>query len=48
MVGGGEGQAAKGRLNPLLGMFGLAMSPKSTSHSSNMFKWPKRHLAITG
>ena len=26
------GWATEGRLNPLLGVFGLAMSPRSTSH----------------
>ena len=30
-VGGGEGWAAGGRLKPLLGLFGLAMSPISAS-----------------
>ena len=33
-AGGGEGFEAAGRLNSLLGLFGLAMSPKSASHSS--------------
>ena len=31
-AGGGGGCAAGGRLNPPLGLFGLAMSPKSASH----------------
>ena len=31
-VGGGGGWAASGGLNPLLGPFGLAMSPESPSH----------------
>ena len=31
-VGGGEGWATRGRLKPLLGLFRLAMSPRSTSH----------------
>ena len=34
-VGGGRGWAVGGRLNPLLGVFGLAMSPKSASYWSN-------------
>ena len=34
-VSGGLGLAARGRLYPLLGLIGLAMSPRSASH------WPK-------
>ena len=30
-VGGGEGWVARGKLNPSLGVLGLAMSPKSAS-----------------
>ena len=29
---GGRGWAAGGGLNPLLGLFGLAMNPRSASH----------------
>ena len=29
------GWEAGGRLNPLLGLFGLAMSPRSASHGPN-------------
>ena len=37
LMGGqeGGGWAARGRLKPLLGLFGLTMSPRSASH------WPK-------
>ena len=31
-VDGGEGWAAGGKLNPLLELFGLAMSPRNASH----------------
>ena len=31
-VGGGVGEEAGSRLNPSLGLFGLAMSPRSVSH----------------
>ena len=31
-MGGGGGYEVKGGLNPLLGLFGLAMSPRSASH----------------
>ena len=31
-VGGGGGWEAGGRLNPLLGLFGLAMDPRNASH----------------
>ena len=31
-VGGGAGWEAGGRLNPQLGLFGLAMSPRSARH----------------
>ena len=31
-VGGGGGWAAGGRLDPLSGLFGLAMSPRSASN----------------
>ena len=31
-MGGGRGWAAKGRLKLLLGLFGLAMSPRSARH----------------
>ena len=43
------GRVARGRLNPLLGLFRLAMSPRSASHiSSKMLRGPKRHLTTTG
>ena len=32
-MGGGGGCAVEGGLNPLLGLFGLAMSATSASHS---------------
>ena len=31
-AGGGGGWEARGRLNPLLGLFGLVMGPRSASH----------------
>ena len=31
-LGGGRGWAARGGLNPPLGLFELAMSPRSASH----------------
>ena len=31
-VGGWRGWAGRGRLSPPLGLFGLAISPKSASH----------------
>ena len=34
-AGGGGGWEARGGLNPPLGLFGLAMGPRSASH------WPK-------
>ena len=34
-VSGGGGWAAGGGLNPLLGVFGLAMSPRSANHRPN-------------
>ena len=46
----GGGWAAGGRLNPLLGLFGLPMSPKSVSQgiSPNMLRGPKQCLTIAG
>ena len=47
--GGGGGWAARGRLNPSLGLFGLAMSPRSASHRpKHAYRVPKRCLTITG
>ena len=34
-VGGGGGWEARGGLNPLLGLFGQAMGPRSASHMPN-------------
>ena len=47
---GGEGrQAAGSGLSPPLGLFGLAMSPRSASHRpKHAYRWPKRLYAITG
>ena len=47
---GGGWWEAGGRLNLPLGLFGLAMSPRSASHGPkiNMLRWPKRRLPITG
>ena len=49
-AGGGGGWEAGGGLNPLLGVFGLPMSPRSSSHTvgPNMLEWHKRPLPITG
>ena len=49
-VGGEGGWKAGGGLNPLLGVFGLAMSPKSTSHTvgPSMLEWHKGRLPVTG
>ena len=46
----GGGWAAGGRLNPLLGLSGLPMSPKSVSQgiSLNMVRGPKLRLIIAG
>ena len=44
-AGGGGGQEARGRLNPPLGLFGLALSPRSASHKP---KHAYRRLPITG
>ena len=48
IIGGGVcvggGWATGGGLNPLLGLFGLAMSPRSASHRPNMRRGHKRHL----
>ena len=43
----GGGWEAGGRLNPLLGLFGLAMDPRSASHRPNMLEWHNRRLPIT-
>ena len=40
--------AAGGGLFPLLGMFGLAMTPRSASHRPNKLRGPKSHLTTTG
>ena len=34
-------------INPLLGLFGLVMSPKSASHRSKHSSWHKKWLLIT-
>ena len=45
----GEGKwAAKGRLNPPLVLFVVAMSPRSASHRPNTHRGPKRCLTTTG
>ena len=36
-MSGGEGLAVGGRLYPLLGLFGVAVSPQSVSHSHISF-----------
>ena len=47
MGGGGGGWAAEARLYPLLGVFGLAMSPLSASCRSNTLRGPKKCLTTT-
>ena len=47
-AGGGEGWKAGGWLNPPLGLFGLAMSPKVPAIGPNMLRWPKTRLPVTG
>ena len=47
-MGGGGGWEAGGRLNLLLGLFGLTTDPRSASHNPNMLEWRKRYLPITG
>ena len=46
----GGGWAAGRRLNPLLRLFGLPMSPKSVSQGirPNMLRGPKQRLTIAG
>ena len=45
---GGE-LPAGGRLCPLLGLFGVAMSLRSVSHRArHKSRWPKRCLTTTG
>ena len=46
--GGGGGWAPGGGLNLPLGLFGLAMSPRSASHRPNMLRRAKRRLTTTG
>ena len=46
VVGGGGGFAAGGMLYPLLGLFGVAMSPRSVSHRPR--HKPRRCLTTTG
>ena len=40
-VDGGGGWVARGGLNPLLGLFGLAMSQKMPAIGPNMLRGPK-------
>ena len=50
-MSGEGGQAARGRLYPLLGLFGLAISPRSASHipiQSYIAKAYKRCLTAAG
>ena len=47
-VSGGAELEAGGRLNPMIGLFGLAMSPRSASHWPNMLRWYWIRLPITG
>ena len=47
-VGGGEGWAAGGGFSPPLGLFRLAMGPRSASHMPKMIREPKRNVIITG
>ena len=47
-VSGGRGWAARGGLNPPLGLFGLTMSPEVPAISPNMLRWHKRHLITAG
>ena len=45
-MGGGGGREARGGLNPPLGLFRLAMSPRSANHRPNMLEWRKRLLLL--
>ena len=47
-VSGVGGWAARRGLKPSLGPFGLAISPRSSSHSSKHAQKPKRCLTTTG
>ena len=40
-AGGGGGWEAGGGLNPLLGLFGLAVGPEVPAISPNTLKWRK-------
>ena len=47
-VGGGGGWAVGVGLYPPLGLFGLAISPRSASHRLNILGGPKRCFTTTG
>ena len=48
-VGGGGGWEAGGGLHRLIGLFGVAMSPRSASHGpKTRLEGPKRSLTNTG
>ena len=47
-AGGGGGWEAGGRLNPPLGLFGLARVPEVPAIGPNMLRWRKRHLPNIG